>query len=139
MTKKITLKDAQAKFNELNIRFTMKTMRYCAEKDVDLASLTVYTTKNLLDLVMMGTEDINVKKADEVIEEWLRAGYSFPLLHTLSVIEARNSGFFLPERDTAIMGEMDLENVDTLKAVLPQCSQEMAVLTNYLDGMKNVL
>lgn len=136
---KNSLEEVQNFFNSLGIRYTMKTMRYCAEKNIDLSMITAYSPKNLLDLIMMGTPSISVEEADLIITKWYEKGLSFPLLHTLAVKEARESGFFITEADTAIMGQMDTQNLDVLKTILPTVTQELQVLTNFQDSMKNSL
>lgn len=136
---KFTLEELKKFFDTLGIRYTMETMRYCAEKDLNLATLTNFSPKNLLDLIMLGTKGIDVEKADELIEKWFSKGYSLPMLHNLAVQEARASGFFITEADTKAMGEMDLEDIDILKTVLPLITQEMSTVVNYTDSMKNVL
>ena len=133
------LSDAQSAFNGLGIRYTMKTFRYCAEHDIDLSGITVYSQKNLLDLVMYGTPDISPEQAFEIIEKGTELGLSLPMIHTLAVKEARGSGFFITEADTKIMSEMDVSNLDVLKTILPTISQELSVLTNYQENMKNAL
>ncbi len=131
--------EVQDFFNSLGIRFTMKTMRYCAEHDIDLNGITSYSPKNLLDLIMLGTPNIKPAEADEVIEKWFEKGYSLPLLHTMAIKEARESGFFITEADTKIMSEMDTEKLDTLKTLLPTITQELATLTAYQEGMRTAL
>lgn len=133
------LVEVQDFFNSLGIRFTMKTMRYCAEKDIDLNGITSYSPKNLLDLVMLGTENIKPEEADIIISKWFDKGYSLPLLHTMAIKEARESGFFITEADTKIMSEMDTEKLDTLKTLLPTITQELATLTAYQEGMRTAL
>ena len=133
------LAEAQSVFNGLGIRYTMKTFRYCAEHDIDLSGITVYSQKNLLDLVMYGTPDISPEQAFEIIEKGTELGLSLPMIHTLAVKEARENGFFITEADTKIMSEMDLTNMDVLKTILPTISQELTTLTNYQENMKNAL
>lgn len=136
---KNSLNEVQNFFNSLGIRYTMKTMRYCAEKNIDLSMITAYSPKNLLDLIMLGTSNISVEEADSIITKWYEKGLSFPLLHTLAVKAARESGFFITEADTAIMSQMDTQNLDVLKTILPTVTQELQVLTNFQDSMKNSL
>jgi len=136
---KFTLADMQTQFNSLEIRYTMETMRYCAEKDINLATITYFSLKNLFTLIMLGTKGISETKAEEVISKWYEKGLSFPMLHTLAVQEARNSGFFITEADTAAMSEMDMTDLDTLKTVLPQVMQELEAMRGYSQGLKTAL
>lgn len=133
------LDEVQTFFNGLGVRYTMKTMRYCAEHEIDLNGITVYSPKNLLDLIMLGTQNIKPEEADAIIEKWYAKGLSFPMLHTLAVKEARESGFFITEADTKLMSEMDTNDLDVLKTLLPTLTQELQTLTNYQDNMRNVL
>lgn len=133
------LAEAQAVFNGLGLRYNMNTFRYCAEHDIDLSGITVYSQKNLLDLIMYGTPNISPTEAYDIIEKGTEQGLSFPMLHTLAVKEARANGFFITEADTKIMSEMDLTNMDVLKTILPTISQELTTLTNYQENMKNAL
>lgn len=133
------LTEVQSIFNSLGIRYTMKTMRYCAEHNIDLNGITAYSPKNLLDLIMLGTPNISPEEADTIIDKWYEKGLSFPMLHTLAVKEARDSGFFITEADTKIMSEMDTENIDVLKTILPTITQELNSLNAYQENMRNAL
>ena len=133
------LAEAQSVFNSLGIRYTMKTFRYCAENEIDISNLKTYTMKNLLDMVMYGTPDISPDQAYEIIEKGTEQGLSYPMLHTLAVKKAYDDGFFMSEADTKLMSEMDTQNLDVLKIILPTITQELNSMNNFTESMKNAL
>lgn len=133
------LAEAQSVFNSLGIRYTMKTFRYCAENEIDISNLKTYTMKNLLDLVMYGTPDISPDQAYEIIEKGTEQGLSYPMLHTLAVKKAYDDGFFMNEADMKLMSEMDTQNLDVLKVILPTITQELNSMSNFTESMKNAL
>lgn len=134
------LDEVQELFNSLGLRFTMKAFRYCAEHQIDLNEFERFNPENLLNLVMLGTPNIKIEEAYEVIEKWSENGkYSLPMLHTLTRKEAYDSGFFINEADMKAMSEMETEKMDILKLLLPAVTQELAGLTNFQEGLRNSL
>src|SRR5690606_30552063 len=128
---KYTLEELREKFRSLNLRYTMKSFRYCVENKMTLDDLRIFTPKNHLDLVMLATPDIKPEQAESVIMQWVEWGYTMPMLHALCLEVAEKSGVFTTEDDRAVMREMAKQNNPFRNLVLPMVlntSEEMMSL-----------
>ena len=127
-----TLEDIREKFRNLNLRYTMKSFRYCVENKLTLDDLRMFTPKNHLDLVMLATPDIKAEQAESIIMQWVDWGFTMPMLHALCLELAKESGFFTTEDDLAVMGEIAKQDRGFMNLILP-------TVLNTSEGMMSLL
>jgi len=129
-----TLDRAREVFRTLNLRYTMKTFRFCAENGIVLDDLRDFTPKNHLDLVMLGTPNIDPEEAEAAIEKFLaETDLGMPALHALCLEAAKAAGFFMKESDLNMVGELMKDKEDTLSLILPIMSREIQAVLPMLQ------
>lgn len=125
-------------FSSFRLRYTMATFRHCVDNNISLDDLREYTPKNLLDVVILGTENISVDEADKVIETWMSKKHTLPMLHILCLEAIKASGFFFSETDLETMGQMVETDNNLLGLILPAINKDMTSIANSVQQLGKV-
>jgi hypothetical protein len=117
---------AQSVFRTLGLRYTTKVFRFCAENGLILDELREFTPKTHLDLVMLGTPNLDPDEAETAIDTFTsKTGLGMPSLHALCLEAANAAGFFMTVKDATLLGKMMEKKEDLLMLFLPMAAREM--------------
>lgn len=132
---KCTPDQAQAIFDTLGLRYTMKTFRYCADKAILLTDLMEFTPKNHLLLIQLGTPNLTPQEADTAIDTWMaQSGLDLPTLHVYALEATRRAGFFLSEDGMATLTSKINQKPGSLGIALPILAEGMKLYTSALES-----
>jgi len=112
-------------FRSFNLKYRIKALRYCADNNIDFSQLVATTPRNILLLLTIGNEEHSDTVANDILEQWLDAGYSFQVLHFLCIEQARKSGFFMNDQDKSALALAGRENPNNSALLMNLAQSEL--------------
>lgn len=123
-----TLEEVTEKFCQLGLRWNIDSVMYIESQNKTLNTVREFTVKHLLILVASGLKEHDIKKATEILDNWIEEGYGLLLLHTLIIERMTVRHFFMDTSEMEVLTEFG-EKAQARDVIYKSIAEQLIAVT----------